>query len=123
MKILVDTNILIDQLRGRPEAVSFGKGLPKDTALSAVTVAELFAGIRSDQQRDKVAALVESYHILPLDVKTAELAGDYLRQYRKSHALDISDAAIAATARIHDLALVTLNLKHFPMFPGLKKPY
>ena len=123
MKILVDTNILIDQLRGLPEAVRFGKTLPKDTALSAVTVAELLAGIRSDQQREKVAALVESYATIPLDLKTAELAGDYLRLYRKSHALDISDATIAATARIHDLALVTLNLKHFPMFPSLKQPY
>jgi len=120
---LVDTNILIDQLRGLPVAVQFGKALPKDTAISAVTVSELFAGIRSAQQREKVKALVESYRILPFDANTAELAGDYLQKFRKSHAVNISDAAIAATARIHDLALVTLNLKHFPMFPGLRKPY
>ena len=120
---MVDTNILIDQLRGLPAALQFGKTLPKDTAISAVTVSELFAGIRSAQQREKVKSLVESYRIFPFDVSTAELAGDYLQKFRKSHALNISDAAIAATARIHELTLITLNLKHFPMFPGLKKPY
>ncbi len=123
MKILVDTNILIDQLRGLPDAVQLGKGLPKDTAISAITVSEIFAGIRSPQQREKVKALVESYRILPFDAATAELAGDYLQKFRKSHAVNISDAAIAATAVTHQLQLVTLNTKHFPMFPGLKKPY
>ncbi|WP_041948687.1 type II toxin-antitoxin system VapC family toxin [Turneriella parva] len=123
MKILVDTNILIDQLRGLPAAILFGKTLPADTAISAVTVSKLFAGIRSAQQRQRVKDLVESYRIIPFDVGAAELAGDYLQKFRKSHSLNISDAAIAATARIHDLNLVTLNLKHFPMFPGLRKPY
>mgnify|MGYP001562311588 CR=1 FL=1 len=123
MKILADTNILIDQLRGLPVALQFGKTLPKDTAISAVTVSELFAGIRSAQQREKVKELVESYRILPFDADSGELAGDYLQKFRKSHSLNISDAAIAATARIHELILITLNLKHFPMFPGLKRPY
>jgi hypothetical protein len=123
LKILVDTNILVDQLRGLPVAVQFGKTLPKDAAISAVTVSELFAGVRSAQQREKVKSLVESYRILPFDASSAELAGDFLQKFRKSHSLNISDAAIAATARIHELMLVTLNTKHFPMFPGLRKPY
>jgi predicted nucleic acid-binding protein len=123
LKILVDTNILIDQLRGLQAALHLGKALPKDAAISAITVSELFAGIRSPDEREKVKQLVESYRIIPFDADTAELAGDYLRKYRKSHSLNIGDAAIAATARFHDLALITLNLKHFPMFPGLKRPY
>ena len=120
---MADTNILIDQLRGLPVALQFGKTLPKDTAISAVTVSELFAGIRSAQQREKVKELVESYRILPFDADSGELAGDYLQKFRKSHSLNISDAAIAETASIHELILITLNLKHFPMFPGLKRPY
>ena len=38
-------------------------------------------------------------------------------------ALDFPDAVIAATAMHHGLELVTLNLKHFPMFPDLQRPY
>lgn len=123
MKVLVDTNILIDQLRGLTKAIQFGKTLPENAAISAITVTELYAGIRSPQQRDKVKSLVHSYQILPFDAKIAEIAGDYMQKFLKSHGLNVSDAAIAATAKHHHLQLITLNLKHFPLFPGLKKPY
>ena len=33
------------------------------------------------------------------------------------------DALIAATAKAHGLPLATLNIKHFPMFDGLTRPY
>lgn len=52
-----------------------------------------------------------------------DLAARWLNQYRPSHGLDIIDAVIAATARVHGLELIALNLKHFPMIPGLKAPY
>ena len=53
----------------------------------------------------------------------AGLAGDYVRRYGPSHGTDPIDALIAATAKTHGLALATLNLKHFPMFAGLTRPY
>ncbi|KAA3419994.1 PIN domain-containing protein, partial [Streptococcus pneumoniae] len=53
----------------------------------------------------------------------ASLAGDYVRQYGPSHGVDPIDALIAATAKSANLQLATLNLKHFPMFKGLKRPY
>ena len=40
-----------------------------------------------------------------------------------SHGIDIPDAIIAATAEHHGLRLATLNVKHFPMFPKLKRAY
>jgi hypothetical protein len=46
-----------------------------------------------------------------------------MRRFRRSHALETPDALIAATATHHQLQLTTLNLKHFPMFPELKRPY
>lgn len=123
MKLLIDTNILIDQLRGLKPAILFAKALPEDTAISAITVVEIYAGARSEQQRLKATALIGTYKILVLDAGSAELAGDYMQRFSRSHALDLADAAIAATAKYHNRAFITLNLKHFPMFPGLKKPY
>lgn len=123
MKLLIDTNVLVDQLRGLKSAVAFARALPENTAISVITVAEIHAGLRSEQQHDRAAALIETYEILQLDAVSAQMAGNYLRKYAKSHSLDFADAAIAATAATHDLQLVTLNTKHFPMFPGLKKPY
>ncbi|HNE19592.1 MAG: type II toxin-antitoxin system VapC family toxin [Turneriella sp.] len=123
MKLLIDTNVLVDQLRGFKSAVAFGSALPEDTAISVITVAEIHAGVRSEQQHNRAAALIETYQILQLDAISAQMAGHFLRKFAKSHSLNFADAAIAATAATHHLQLITLNTKHFPMFPGLKKPY
>jgi predicted nucleic acid-binding protein len=45
------------------------------------------------------------------------------RVFAPSHGLDDVDAIIAATAEHHGLRLATLNVKHFPMFPKLKRAY
>ena len=46
------------------------------------------------------------------------------RWYRCSHpGIDIADYLIAATADLLGEQLVTLNVKHFPMFEGLVPPY
>lgn len=52
---------------------------------------------------------------LPLDKAVARLGGDYLRQFAKSHRLQLGDALIAATASIHRLQLWTRNRKRYPM--------
>jgi len=123
LNLLLDTNILIDQLRGLPKAIDYGKILPRETSISTISVAELFAGVRSAQERQKIKQLIQTYNILSFDNEAAELAGDYLQKFYRSHSVDIADAAIAATAKLHKLELVTLNIKHFPMFSKLRKPY
>ena len=42
-------------------------------------------------------------------------AGDYLRQYRRSHGLEVADAVIAASAVANKAELWTRNRKHYPM--------
>jgi len=37
--------------------------------------------------------------------------------------LGLADALLAATAHCHGLELRTLNVKHYPMFPGMQPPY
>lgn len=43
--------------------------------------------------------------------------------FSSSHAVELTDAAIAATAEHYGLPLATLNRRHFPMFPRLKPAY
>jgi len=120
---LLDTNILVDQLRGLAPAIAFTNSLGDNAAISAISVAELLSGARSPEQKIKIKHLIQTYRVIPFDGEIAELAGDHIRQFSKSHGVDLADAAIAATAQLSNRNLYTLNTKHFPMFPGLKKPY
>lgn len=120
---MIDTNILVDALRLKKEAITYLKTLGDRNSVAAVTVTELFAGIRSEKQNKNLTTLLDALIVLTFSRGHAELAGDFIRQYGKSHSVTLADAAIAATAEIHKLELITLNHKHFPMFKGLRKPY
>lgn len=121
--MLLDTCVVIDLLRGRQPALSFVSGLPATPSLSAMTATELIAGVRNTRERRQIDRLLNVYAVLDIGLAEASLAGDYVRQYGPSHSVDPIDALIAATATIHQRTLATLNLKHFPMFKGLKRPY
>ena len=49
------------------------------------------------------------------DAEIGRKAGDYLRQFRNSHGVELADALIAATASVSGTALWTRNRKHYPM--------
>ncbi|HEY5791088.1 MAG TPA: type II toxin-antitoxin system VapC family toxin [Gammaproteobacteria bacterium] len=120
---LIDSDVLIDFLRGRADAAASLEGLEGRLALSAVTVAELYAGVRNGEERTTLDAFVELFEVLPVDRVVAEAGGLYRRDFGPSHGTGLGDALIAATARHHDLALVTRNRKHFPMLEQVHVPY
>ena len=47
--LVVDTDVLIDYLRDQPQAVVFLEGTEQPLAISAITVAELHAGVRDGE--------------------------------------------------------------------------
>jgi predicted nucleic acid-binding protein len=54
----------------------------------------------------------------------ADGAGECMRKFRRSHALSMGDAVIAATAKEMGMKLVTRNIKHYPMKDiDILKPY
>lgn len=121
--ILLDTCILIDILRRKPDALALGsKYREAEIAISVISVQELFAGLRPKEVAD-IEALIGKTVAVPVTMEIARRAGDLLRKYRPGHGLDSNDSLIAATAEITGAELVTCNLKHFPMFPDLKRPY
>ncbi|NJM43939.1 MAG: type II toxin-antitoxin system VapC family toxin [Brachymonas sp.] len=68
---LVDTDVWIDYLQGHPLAIEFVKKLPERTWISAVSVAELNAGVREGAEREALALLISSLEVADL---TAEIA-------------------------------------------------
>jgi predicted nucleic acid-binding protein len=120
---LLDTCVLIDYLRDREAAVEVIRRLPKRPSVSVVTIAELYAGVRNEQERDRIEALPALLDVRDVDLEIARLAGSYRLQYRGNHGVGMPDALIAATARIHGARLVTRNTRHFPMLDDLLVPY
>ena len=121
--MILDSCILIDVSRNNRNAVDYLEGLQSLPAISVVTMTEVLSGVRNKRESRLFEALFAQWRIIPLDVAIAREAGDLLSKYQASHGTDIIDAIIAATAIQHQLDLITLNLKHFPMFENLKRPY
>jgi hypothetical protein len=47
-----------------------------------------------------------------------------MRTYRRSHdGIGPGDYLVAAVAEVNGLELATLNVRHFPLFPGLAPPF
>lgn len=121
--LLVDTDVMVDFLRGQPRAVAFMSEAPLPLALSVVTVAELYAGVREDEESAILARSLAACDIRALDTEVAARSGLLRRDYGKSHGVGLADALIAATAELHGLKLVTLNRKHYPMLDTVMVPY
>ena len=121
--LLIDTDVLIDYLRGQAAAVAYLESLTEPLLISAITVAELYAGVREGNERQALESFVSAFNVVPTDETIARRGGLYRRDYGKSHSVGLADALIAATAEVHGATLVTLNQKHFPMLAAVTVPY
>ncbi len=121
--MLADTDILIDYLRGHSEAVSFLEQHINDLFISAVSVAELYQGVREGSEKTKLSRMVSAFVVLPLTEEIAITAGLYRRDFRDGMGCGLADCMIAATAYEHGLSLATLNSKHFKMLQNVMVPY
>jgi predicted nucleic acid-binding protein len=109
-RILVDSDVLVDHLRGHRR---FGAGTD-ELHVSAVTRAELFSGRGTEERR--IRRLLEPMTDLPVDERIAGRAG----RLRRERTRRLPDALIAATALEHRLTLVTRNVRDFEGIKSLK---
>lgn len=109
-RILVDSDVLVDHLRGHLRLV---RG-QDDAQVSTVTRAELFSGRGAEERR--IRRLLEPMTELHVDRAVAERAGRLRRTIR----IRLPDALIAATALEHRLTLITRNVRDFNAVKGLR---
>jgi predicted nucleic acid-binding protein len=122
-RLLIDTDVLIDYLRGQAQAVAYLEGRAETLLVSAITVAELFAGVREGKERTSLSAFLSAFEVVAVDAVIAERGGLFRRDYGRSHSTGLADALIAATAEHVRAHLVTLNRRHFPMLSDVHVPY
>jgi len=121
--ILLDTDVLVDFLRGHSKAVAFINAQSDRIILSSIVVAELFAGVRGDAEQVVLEDFISLFRVIPVDAEIAKTGGLYKRDYARSHGVGLADAILAATAESENAELKTLNTKHYPMFKGLRPAY
>jgi predicted nucleic acid-binding protein len=126
MRRLLDSVVLIDHLRGDRRATDLMVRLrSEDDELWSVTVVrtEVLGGRRPGEERATML-LLGALHWLEVDRDLADRAAALMRRYRRSHAgIGITDYLLAASAEVLGAELVTLNVRHFPMFPDLEPAY
>ena len=118
MKAVLDTNILIDYLTGRPAAQ---QELARYThpAISVITWMEVMAGA-TKQTEQGTRIFLSGFNLLGIDAATAEQAVSL----RRTHRIKLPDAIVWATAQVHQSLLATRNSRDFdPSDPGVRIPY
>ena len=132
MSFLLDTNVLSEPMKERPNArvISWLSAVNEDQVfVSVVTITELRYGVErlaTGKRRERLDGwlrndLISRFgrRILPIDLRVAEACGGVMaRSESMGRPIEARDAFIAATAEVHGLTLVTRNTSDFK--PTLK---
>ena len=119
---LLDTNVVSELRRPRPHGavIAWLHTVPdSDLYVSAVTIGELQAGVEITREQDAEKAaeiefwleqVAETYNVLAMDARTFR---SWARLMHRQSEHPIEDAMIAATAKSHDLTVVTRNVRDY----------
>lgn len=130
MRILLDTNVLSEVTKPRPDegVLKWLHGLDEDrTFISIVSIAEVRRGValmNSGRKRDALDEWLThdlpqrfESRIIPVEAPVALAWGDLMALAKRSgRGLASMDGPIAATAVAHQLTLATRNTKDFEGF-------
>ena len=116
--LLLDTSVIIDALNDKRDRRHFLHNLLEQGNILAccpINVAEVYAGMRPNEE-ERTTALLSSLDFYPITFPVSRLAGELKNTFgRKGTSLSMTDSLIAAVAIQHQLALITDNVKDFPM--------
>lgn len=123
--IVLDTNVLSEPLRTRPDpqVMAWLNSLHPDVALVSITVGEILLGARllpEGRRRESLMAAIDTTlttfadNVLPYDQSAARVYAE-MQQTRRSAGvpLSVEDGMIAAVCRHNAADLATRNTKDF----------
>jgi len=125
-KICLDTDFLVNFLRGEKEEVDFIKNneIDKELATTFINLFELYYGAyksdRKEHNLKAVGALLNRMQVLNLSNESVRKAGEILAKLEKEgRAIEFRDLFIGTIALAHDYSVKTKNTKHFDRIGGL----
>lgn len=122
MKVVVDTSILIDHLRGGTKWNDFKASADRNTQLFLPTIVifELFSGSSTENvsKLQQMLSFIHQFQRIDLNEDIAKVAGELFRDAKIK--IQAADCIIAATALELGTIILTLNKKHFQKIPGIK---
>jgi len=116
IQLLIDTNILIYALNGEPVSQAFVERNLHRAAITPIIYIEIMSYPFSREEEACVRDFLDQMPLLPIDHDVMERTILIRRQKR----IKLPDAMIAATAQVHDLTLITRNLRDFMPLDNLK---
>ncbi len=122
---LLDTDILIDVLRGHAPAVDWFGDLRELPSVPGFVVMELVQDADNNDRVQKAMKLVEPLSVVWPSPDHCDRAIADFRKFHLSHGLGLLDSLIAACAIGHAATLLTFNTKHYRFLPdlSLNQPY
>ena len=100
-KMLFDTDVLIEYLRGKDEAKAYIDDIKDVIYISSITMAELYAGVRKGNESKKLEIFIETFEVISLNKNIAKTGGLYRNQYKPSHGTGLADALISVCTKIN----------------------
>ncbi len=121
MKVVIDSSIIIDYLRGGKKWEGFINSAERDIQLFLPTVVifELFSGnsTRNPQRLQEMISFTREFQRIDLNESLAKAAGELFRDAKIK--MQAADCFIAASALEIGAQVLTFNTKHFQKIPGL----
>lgn len=123
MKVVIDTSILIDHLRGGNIWNNLIDGIEEaniELFIPTIVIFELFSGQSSKLplMKEKIEKVIAKFYRVDLTEEIARQAGEIYRDFAPN--IQIPDYIVAASAIKLDGYVLTLNKKHFQEIPNLR---
>jgi len=122
-KYVIDTDVLIDYLKGVQAAKDFllrAESKKNEVFYSVITVIEIYTGLRNEQEEKDFLKLLKLMRRVNVDFAISKKAGEFRNTYAARYSCEIPDAILAATAYVKKAKFATRNAKHFKMIKEIE---
>jgi predicted nucleic acid-binding protein len=109
--IFLDTNILIEYLKGNKSLIEPYRC--EELFISDIVVMELYQGAKNKSDLNFIVKEIAIFKVLKTNDEIIRLATALVKEYNLSHNMKMMDAIIASTTMVYDIKLMSLNWKDF----------